>query len=221
MVYFRRLHSHLKLLSNNDLKGTRSEYGFKRAFETLFGQDVETFIGTVFLNMDQLEKKLDKEKFQAIGSMAAFKILETQFQMFIKSWIYLDDEYKSIDKRALHKRKYDSRMNERQMQKTEEKVDTSKALDASLVNIKSNGKESGEQDTSSKSGDDADADDVDIKPVYDEELMAEVQLTVECNVFATGQQHIEQPEFNNKGEVDQNAEQCHDKRPFPAELTNH
>ncbi|GJV15427.1 retrovirus-related pol polyprotein from transposon TNT 1-94 [Tanacetum coccineum] len=25
--------------------------------------------------------------------MAAFKVLETQFQMFIKSWIYLDDEY--------------------------------------------------------------------------------------------------------------------------------
>nr|GEU69050.1 hypothetical protein [Tanacetum cinerariifolium] len=27
-----------------------------------------------------------------------------------------------------------------------------------------------------------------------------------------GQQHTEQPEFNNEGKVDQNAEQCHDKR---------
>ncbi|GJQ96065.1 hypothetical protein Tco_0007204 [Tanacetum coccineum] len=47
MVSFRQLHSHLKLLSNNDLKGTRTESGFKRAFATLFGQDLETFTGTI------------------------------------------------------------------------------------------------------------------------------------------------------------------------------
>ncbi|GKA31896.1 hypothetical protein Tco_0718263, partial [Tanacetum coccineum] len=40
---------------------------------------------------------------------------------------------KLIDERALHTREYDSRVNERLMQTTEEKVDTSKALDASLV----------------------------------------------------------------------------------------
>ncbi|GJT45345.1 hypothetical protein Tco_0954060 [Tanacetum coccineum] len=68
-----------ELLSNNDLKGTRTESGFKRAFATLFGQDVETFTGTMFLNVDQLEKQLDNEEFQEIGSMAAFKVLETQF----------------------------------------------------------------------------------------------------------------------------------------------
>ncbi|GJR25965.1 hypothetical protein Tco_1102197 [Tanacetum coccineum] len=73
MVSFRQLHSHLKLLSNNDLKGTRTECGFKRAFATLFGQDLETFTSTMFLNMDQLVKQLDNEEFQEIGSMAAFK----------------------------------------------------------------------------------------------------------------------------------------------------
>ncbi|GJR13159.1 hypothetical protein Tco_0795811 [Tanacetum coccineum] len=165
----------------------------------------------MFLNMDQLEKQLDKEEFQEIGSMAVFKILETQFQTFIKSQIYFDDECvvmtcnyflqytqleirelcdtliqhmeyvkRSIAKRALHKREYDSRVNERHMQTTEEKVDTSKALDAN------------------------------IKPIYDEEPMAEVQLIADHNVFATGQHHTEQPEFNNEGEVDQNTEQCHD-----------
>nr|GEU57122.1 putative reverse transcriptase domain-containing protein [Tanacetum cinerariifolium] len=46
----------------------------------------------------------------------------------------------------------------------------------------------------------------DIKPIYDEEPMAKVQTTVEINVFATGQQHTEQPELNNEGEVDQNVE---------------
>nr|GEV48724.1 hypothetical protein [Tanacetum cinerariifolium] len=54
------------------------------------------------------------------------------------------------------------------MQTTEEKVDMSKALDASLVNTESSGIESGKQDTSSSSGNDVDAD---IKPVYDEEPM--------------------------------------------------
>nr|GEV93470.1 Toll/interleukin-1 receptor (TIR) domain-containing protein [Tanacetum cinerariifolium] len=54
-----------------------------------------------------------------------------------------------------------------------EKVDTGKALDASLVNTESSGIESGKQDTSSSSGNDVDADDADIKPVYVEEPMAE------------------------------------------------
>ncbi|GJT75025.1 hypothetical protein Tco_1041750 [Tanacetum coccineum] len=141
--------------------------------------------------------------------------------MFIKSKIYLNDEYivmtrkyflpytqldipefhetlvqfmkyvkKSIDERALHKREHDNRVNERQMQTTMEKVDTSKALDASSVIIKSNGTESQEQDTSSRSGNDAHVDDADIRPIYDEEPKAE------------------------------NAEQCHDTCPLPAKLTD-
>ncbi|GJU09397.1 hypothetical protein Tco_1131793 [Tanacetum coccineum] len=93
MVSFRLLHSHLELLSNNDLKETRTEYGFKCAFATLFGQDLETFTGIMFLNIDQLKKQIHKEEFQEIGSIAAFKVLDTHFQMFIKSRIYLDDEY--------------------------------------------------------------------------------------------------------------------------------
>ncbi|GKB57799.1 hypothetical protein Tco_0913985, partial [Tanacetum coccineum] len=103
----------------------------------------------------------------------------------------MDYVKKSIEKRALHKMEYDSRVNERLMQTTEEKVDSSKALDASLVIIESNGTESQKQDTSSRSRNDAD-----IRPIYDEESMAEVQMTADDNVSATGQQHIEQPESN-------------------------
>ncbi|GJT41297.1 hypothetical protein Tco_0941162 [Tanacetum coccineum] len=72
MVYFRSLHSHLQVLSKDDLKGTRIEYGFKRAFMSLFGQDVDTFTSTMLLNVDQLQKQLDKDEFQEDGSMAAF-----------------------------------------------------------------------------------------------------------------------------------------------------
>ncbi|GJR55135.1 hypothetical protein Tco_1405656 [Tanacetum coccineum] len=67
---------------------------------------------------------------------------------------------------------------------------------------------------------DAHVDDADIRPIYNEEPMAEVQTSAEINIFAIGQQHIEQPVFNNEGEVDQNAEQCHDIRPLPAKLTD-
>ncbi|GKB44792.1 hypothetical protein Tco_0889734 [Tanacetum coccineum] len=50
--------------------------------------------------------------------------------------------------------------------------------------------------------------------------MAEVQMTAVINVFAIGQQHTKQPEFNNEGEVDQNAEQCHETRPLSTKLTD-
>ncbi|GJW78325.1 hypothetical protein Tco_0140007 [Tanacetum coccineum] len=115
---------------------------------------------------------------------------------------------------------YDSRVHERLTQTTEEKVDSSKVLDDSLVIIESNGTESQQQDTSSRSGNDAHVDDADIRPIYNEEPVDEVQTTAEINVFAIGQQHTEQPELNNKGEVDQNAEQCHDTCPLPATLTD-
>nr|GEW20791.1 ribonuclease H [Tanacetum cinerariifolium] len=111
-------------------------------------------------------------------------------------------------------------VNERQMQTTKEKVDTSKALDASSVDTESNRTESKEHDISSRSGNDAHDDVADIKPIYDEESMAEVQTTAEINVFAIGQQHTEQPEFNNEGEVVQNVEECHDTCPLLAIVTD-
>nr|GFB45205.1 hypothetical protein [Tanacetum cinerariifolium] len=43
MTYFRSLHSHLQVLSKEDLKGTRIEHGFKRAFMSFFVQDADTF----------------------------------------------------------------------------------------------------------------------------------------------------------------------------------
>ncbi|GJQ91608.1 hypothetical protein Tco_0002747 [Tanacetum coccineum] len=98
---------------------------------------------------------------------------------------------KLIDERALHKREHDSRVNERQMQTTTKK------------------------DTSSRSGNDTN-----IRPIYDEEPKAEVQMTTNNNVSAKGQQHTKQPKSNNEGEVDQNADQCYDTGPLPAKLTD-
>nr|GEV44523.1 reverse transcriptase domain-containing protein [Tanacetum cinerariifolium] len=80
--------------------------------------------------------------------------------------------------------------------------------------------ESKEQDTSSRFRNDAHDDDVDIRPIYDEEPMAEVQTTAEIDVFVIGQQHTKQLEFNNEGEVVQKAEDCHDTCPLPAIVTD-
>nr|GEU42301.1 hypothetical protein [Tanacetum cinerariifolium] len=155
-------------------------------------------LGTMFLNVKQLEKQLDKEDFQEIGSMAVFKVLETQFQMFLMNRDYLNDEYVAMtcsyfiqytgqailefcDILIQHLESVKKSINERVQLKRET--------------------ESKEQDSSSRSGNDAHDDDTDIKPIYDEELTAEVQTTTEINVFAIGQQQTDQPEFNNEGGV--------------------
>ncbi|GJW69638.1 hypothetical protein Tco_0126555 [Tanacetum coccineum] len=225
MAYFQSLHSHLQVLSKDDLKGTRIEHGFKRAFMSLFGQDVDTFTRTMLLNVDQLQKQLDKDEFQEDGSMTAFWVVNNQFQKFIDSKFTLDydsqmtDTYfveytglevqhfrdtllqhlgnvkKSVAERTRHQRQYERRVNKRQMQTQESKIDTGKALDADLVDTESIRTDSTVQDDNSRSGNDTDADDADIRPIYDEEPMAEVQLTAECNIFAIGQQHTEQPEI--------------------------
>ncbi|GJZ16559.1 hypothetical protein Tco_0552236 [Tanacetum coccineum] len=178
-----------------DSKGTHIEHGFKREFMSLFGQDVDTFTRIMLLNVDQLQKQLDKDEFHEDGSMTAF-------------WV------KSVAERTHHQRQYERRVNKRQMQTQESKIDTGKALDADLVDTKSIRTDSTVQDDNSRSGNDTDADDADIRPIYDEEPMAEVQLTAECNIFAIGQQHTEQPEIIVEGRVDQYPETCQVKSPM-------
>ncbi|GKE32086.1 hypothetical protein Tco_1451408, partial [Tanacetum coccineum] len=58
------------------------------------------------------------------------------------------------------------------MQTQESKIDTGKALDANLVDTESSRTDSIVQDDSSRSGNDTDADDANIIPIYDEEPMA-------------------------------------------------
>ncbi|GJU38465.1 hypothetical protein Tco_1191422 [Tanacetum coccineum] len=103
---------------------------------------------------------------------------------------HLGNVKKSVSERTRHQRQYKRRVNKRQMQTQESKIDTGKALDADLVDTES------------------------IRPIYDKEPMAEVQLTAECNIFAIGQQHTEQPEIISEGRVDQYPETCQVKSPM-------
>ncbi|GJS92484.1 hypothetical protein Tco_0799452 [Tanacetum coccineum] len=177
MTYFCSLHLHLQVLSKEDLKGTRIEHGFKRAFMSLFGQDDDTFTSTMFLNVDQLQKQLDKDEFQEDGSMAVFWVVNRQFQKFIDSQFSLDYDSnvkKFVAKRTRHLRQYDRRVNKRQMKTQESKINMGKVLDAYLVVTESSGTESKVQDKSSRS--ENDTDDADIRPIYDEEPMDEGQI---------------------------------------------
>nr|GFB63844.1 hypothetical protein [Tanacetum cinerariifolium] len=171
MTYFRSLHSHLQVLSKEDLKGTH--------------------------------------EFQEDGSMTAFWGVNNQFQEFIDSQVTLD---------------YDSQMTEKYfVEYTGIEVKHFRdTLLQHMENVKksvfkraqSSGTESEVQDDNSRSGNDPDANDADIRPIYDEEPMAKVQLNAECNIFAIGQQHTEQPEIINDGRVDQYPDQRQVKSPM-------
>nr|GEZ43983.1 hypothetical protein [Tanacetum cinerariifolium] len=98
------------------------------------GQDDDTFTSMMLLNIDQLQKQLEKDESQEDGSMATFWVINKQFQKFINSQFTLD---------------YDSQMAD-------------------------NGIESEMQDESTRSGNDTDTNDANIKPIYDEEPMVEI-----------------------------------------------
>ncbi|GJR07055.1 hypothetical protein Tco_0530039 [Tanacetum coccineum] len=144
----------------------------------------------MFINLDQLEKQLDKEEFQETGSMDAFKV--RQFHDILIQ--HIESVKKSIDERAMHTREYDNRVNERRMQSKEGKDDSSKTLDANLVVTESNETESERHVSSSRSGKDTHAKDADVNSVNDKQPMAEVQLFAEHNILANEQQHSEQSE---------------------------
>nr|GFA29119.1 hypothetical protein [Tanacetum cinerariifolium] len=62
-----------------------------------------------------------------------------------------------------------------------EGIDMGKAVNDDLVVTESSGTKSKVQDDNSRSGNDTDADDADIRPIYDEEPMAKVQLVLYYN----------------------------------------
>ncbi|GJZ70433.1 hypothetical protein Tco_0633983 [Tanacetum coccineum] len=173
MAYFRSLHSHLQVLLKDGLKSTRIEHGFKRAFMSLFGQDVDTFTSTMLLNIDQLQKQIDKDEFQEVGSITAFWVVKHFSDTLLQ---HLGNVKKSVAERTRHERQYERRVNKRQMQTQ----DTSKALDADLVDTESIRTDSTVQDDNNRSGNDTYADDADIRPIYDEEPMVEYPET--CQV---------------------------------------
>ncbi|GJT50846.1 hypothetical protein Tco_0977003 [Tanacetum coccineum] len=132
----------------------------------------------MLLNVDQLQKQLDKEwKFSKGGSMKAILVVNNQFQKFSghsKFTLIMTSmtDYKSVAERTRHQRQYERRVNKRQIQTQESKIDTGKALDADLVDTESIRTDSTVQDDSSRSGNDTDADDADIRPYMQSQMLS-------------------------------------------------
>ncbi|GJV84745.1 hypothetical protein Tco_1524643 [Tanacetum coccineum] len=210
MTYFRSLHSHLQVLSKEDLKGTRIEHGFKWTFMSLFSQDPDTFTSTMILNFQQfIDSKFTLDYASQITDKYFVEYTRLEVKHFRDTLLqHMSNVKKSVAERTCHQKQYDRRVNKRQLQTQESKIDMGKAVDNGLVVMESNGIESTVQDDSSRSGNNTNTDDADIRPIYDEEPMTEEQLTTECNIFTIRQQHTEQPEIINEGRVDQYPEQC-------------
>ncbi|GJS23235.1 hypothetical protein Tco_0451867 [Tanacetum coccineum] len=85
---------------------------------------------------------------------------------------------KSVAERIRHQRQYDRRWSQKAV-----------------------GQKTASRKTSMQVRNGCKAHNADIKPVYDEEPMANVQLAAECNVTATRQHHTEQLEIINEGRV--------------------
>ncbi|GJZ12264.1 hypothetical protein Tco_0547494 [Tanacetum coccineum] len=170
MTYFRSLHSHLQVLSKEDLKGTRIGHGFKRAFMSLFGQDDNTFTNVQYASQDYGCWIMTVEMTDKYCCRNTLEVKHFCFgrNTYSNTWLMI------------------------------KKICCWKATD---IIKDSYGYRRKGQDESSRSGNDTDTDDADIRPIYDKEPMAEVQLTTECNIFAMRQQHTEQPEIINEGRV--------------------
>nr|GEY13961.1 alpha/beta hydrolases superfamily protein [Tanacetum cinerariifolium] len=63
LIHFGILRTLLEDFSKEDLTNTCFSSGLKRAFSSLFGEDVEHFEPRLFFNMDKLEKQLNEDEF--------------------------------------------------------------------------------------------------------------------------------------------------------------
>ncbi|GKB19205.1 zf-CCHC domain-containing protein [Tanacetum coccineum] len=149
LVSSSQLHSHSNVFQNNDLKGSRIRGKDSNAHLLhSLGQDLVTFTGTI--------------------------------QCFNKSRFYLDDEYVGHDIATNSYNSLDIDIPEFRVTLIQHTESVKKLIGERAqhkmdsVIIESNGTESKEQDTISRLGNDAHVDDADIRPIYNEEPMAEV-----------------------------------------------
>nr|GEU31922.1 retrovirus-related Pol polyprotein from transposon TNT 1-94 [Tanacetum cinerariifolium] len=149
-----------KKLDKEEFQETRSIDAF-RALMTQF----QTFINFRYY-FDDFDGTMICKYFQAHTRIEIRQSCDTLIQ-------HMESVKKSIDERALHKRKYDIRVNKRLMQSKDRKVDSSKALHVGLIVSESNETESKRHVSSNRSRNDTHTDDADINSVNDKQPMDE------------------------------------------------
>ncbi|GJV51358.1 hypothetical protein Tco_1447099 [Tanacetum coccineum] len=156
----------------NSLREIKSQ--FKFLIETF--QDIGTlpiFKRTFSQDLDLLEQQLTKYILSQTDCNTTLTKLIITFKNAFNIEFKERNVKKFVAKRTCHQRQYDRRVNKRHMHTQESKTDMGKALDVELVVTESSGTKSKMQDDSSRSCNDTDAEDTNIRPIYDEEQMAE------------------------------------------------
>ncbi|GKA22064.1 hypothetical protein Tco_0708026 [Tanacetum coccineum] len=145
---------------------TKLKTKFENAFNSEFKErkqkytrfNAQSFQDAMICNMDSIGKYMLE--------IILHQQRDSAFRHLLQA--HMGNVKKSIAERTCHQRQYDRRVNKRQMQMQESKIDTSKAVDADLVVTKSSGTESEVQDDSSRPENHTDADDADIRHIYDD-----------------------------------------------------
>ncbi|GKA91231.1 hypothetical protein Tco_0813101 [Tanacetum coccineum] len=137
-------------------------------FKDYTGCEPETYRSNLLVHLDILEKFIDK----SVLNYAILHEHEIEQSLKLQS---KDVQIKCYgNENSISDAAFSNLVNERQMQMPEGKVDTVKELDnAYVVVTDSSGTESEKQDTCSRSGNATHVEDADIRPVNDEEPMAE------------------------------------------------
>ncbi|GKE89232.1 hypothetical protein Tco_1566707, partial [Tanacetum coccineum] len=205
MAWFEQLETHLHDLYLNS--SSHAVDAFKPAFHSLFGEEHQTFRLKMFHNLDQLRLQLKKENLLEVNPRTCLEALRTQFKEFFasKKVNYRCDLLENLDtlEAVIHRavitygklqlQSQDVQINPVQAVDDSLVTEDVNALDVRLAVTESNGTNSYKQDTSSSSGNYiTHVANIDIRPVKDKELMAEVQLTAAHNVLANEQQHTDQ-----------------------------
>ncbi|GJR82426.1 hypothetical protein Tco_0153211 [Tanacetum coccineum] len=200
-------------------------------FKDYTGCEPETYRSNLLVHLDILEKFIDKSVLNygklrmKENEVKAIKETEKRLNATILHEHEIEQSLKLQSKdihikcygneNSISEAAFSNLVNERQMQMPEGKVDTVKELDnAYVVVTDSSGTESEKQYTCSRSGNATHVEDADIRPVNDEEPMAEVQLTIVYDVLANEQQQAEKPKIINNDRFDQDAEKCQDISPL-------
>ncbi|GJR76107.1 retrovirus-related pol polyprotein from transposon TNT 1-94 [Tanacetum coccineum] len=188
------------------------------AFHLLFEANERTFKDVLSRNMQNLERKFNKETLHEKDSNSGLSMIKVQFDNFIHSRVLelynsnshaleITQDFKAYTNMEAHTFKETIIQNMKSIEQCiVERASHEQKLQNGLKRIVSdNGNVQDLESQSNTSGDESSrsrnesndkstsGDDTDISPTYDTEPMVEVPYTTEHNVFAVDTQHSEQP----------------------------
>ncbi|GJV84036.1 hypothetical protein Tco_1523934 [Tanacetum coccineum] len=187
MACFKELESHLSHLYHKNL--FHEVIPFKMAFLRFFNEDHEILRKMMLRNLDQsnllvhldiLENFIEK----SVLNYGEIRMKENEVKE-------IKETDKPLNEAIPHEHEIEKSF---KLQSKDVQINLVQAVDANLVVTESSRTKLDKQDTSSRSGNDVNTEDAVIRPVNDQELLAEVQLTAQHNVLANEQQHYMQSE---------------------------